>query len=322
MTKITLSTLTSITLLILISACGQNRSSSQSTTAPVSEVAQPREFRHVLIPDHLTEIADRASFLAPVFWHNFDFSDTGWLDSPELIETNFATYISVIHHTSPTAANASVRAMLTRALMEDETGKMYRHFVELFHRYLLDPNSPFRNEELYIPVVEHIIENDFNDFAILTRAQLDLEMLLNNRVGTIANDFTFTTADGVRGSLHRLNRPFTIIYFHNPGCPACEEASHMMRSSPLINSMLEARRLDVLTIFTDEDLDSWRMHSDHVSPSWINAHDYPRVIRNQQLYALRAIPSFYLLDREKRVLLRDTDVMTIHHYLQQLGEGR
>ena len=94
----------------------------------------------------------------------------------------------------------------------------------------------------------------------------------------------------------------------------------MMRESPFMNHLLENRRIDVLAIFTDADLDRWRQNQDHISPLWINAYDYPRVVGT--LYDLRATPSFYLLDRNKRVLLKDTDVMTIHHYLYNLGEGR
>ena len=319
MTKIAFPTLL-LALLFTLSSCRQNRTNNQPA-APAAETAQ-RVFRPVLIPDHLTEVADRAAFLAVRFWDTFDFSDVGFLEFPHIIEQAFAEYLSVLPHTTLEIANTSIRAMLTRALTEDETGAMYRHFLELYNRYLYDPNSPFRNEEFYITVVEHIIENDFDDFAIITRAKFDLEMMLKKRVGTIAADFTYITIDGVRGSLHRLNRPFTIIYFHNPGCPACEEASRMMRESPFLNHLLENRRLDVLAIFTDDNLDWWRQNQGHISPLWINAYDYPRVIRNEQLYDLRAIPSLYLLDRNKRVLLKDADVMTIQHYLYNLGEVR
>ena len=322
MTKTAFSTLFFVLLLFTFSSCGQNRTNNQQPATQTTEVVQQRVFRPVLIPDHLTETSDRAAFLAVRFWSTFDFSDVGFLDFPHIIEQAFAEYLSVLPHTTLEIANTSIRAMLTRALTEDETGAMYRHFLELYNRYLHDPNSPFRNEEFYITVVEHIIENDFDDFAIITRAKFDLEMMLKNRVGTIAADFSYITIDGVRGTLHRLNRPFTIIYFHNPGCPACEEASRMMRTSPFLNYLLENRRLDVLAIFTDNDLDWWRQNQDHISPLWINAYDYPRVIRSEQLYDLRAIPSLYLLDRNKRVLLKDTDVMTIHHYLYNLGEGR
>ena len=306
-------------LLFTLSACGRNRT-NQPPATPVEVVTQ-RTFRQVVIPGHLTEISDQAAFLAPVFWNTFDFSDVEFLDSPDIIQDAFAIYLDVLSHTTLETANASIRAMLTRALSEDTTGQMYLHFLELYRRFLHDPNSPFRNEEFYITVVEHIIENDFDDFATITRAQFDLEMMLKNRVGTIAADFAYITIGGTRGTLHRLNRAFTILYFHNPGCPACYEASQMMRYSPFINHLLEAGRLDILAIFTDDNLDWWRENQEHISPLWINAYDYPRVIRSQTLYDLRAIPSLYLLDRDKRVLLKDADVMSIQMRLFELGEG-
>jgi hypothetical protein len=94
-----------------------------------------------------------------------------------------------------------------------------------------------------------------------------------------------------------------------------------MRYSPFLNHLLETGRLDVLAIFTDEDLDWWRQNQDHISPRWINAHDEPRIIRSQTLYDLRAIPSLYLLDRNKRVLLKDADVRSVELYLMGLQEN-
>lgn len=44
-------------------------------------------------------------------------------------------------------------------------------------------------------------------------------------------------------------------------------------------------------------------------------YDDGQVITKERLYDLRAIPTFYLLDREKRVLLKDAPFRVIETYL-------
>ena len=48
---------------------------------------------------------------------------------------------------------------------------------------------------------------------------------------------------------------------------------------------------------------------------WICTYDDGQVITKERLYDLRAIPTFYLLDREKRVLLKDAPFRIIEAYL-------
>jgi hypothetical protein len=305
-------------------ACGQRKAdnSQQSTTENNVSITQYQEFIHVSIPENLTSPEERATYLVTHYWDNFDFSDTTYIHIPEITEQAFVDYLAILPHTMREIADASIKAMLARTIAEDATGKMYAYFLDLYRQYLHDPNSPMRNEEFYISVVEFIIGNPASDFATKTRAEFDLSMMLKNRAGTTATDFNYITADGVRGTLHRLNRDFTIIYFHNPGCTACEEAADLMRIAPTINHLLNVGRIDILAVYTDEDLDLWREHRDQIFPRWINARDEPRIIRNRVLYDLRAIPSLYLLDRDKTVLLKDTDVITIDAYLNRVEEAR
>lgn len=44
-----------------------------------------------------------------------------------------------------------------------------------------------------------------------------------------------------------------------------------------------------------------------MSDKWINAYDKEQVLTRDLLYDLSSIPSFYLLDKEKKVLLKDAD---------------
>ena len=96
-----------------------------------------------------------------------------------------------------------------------------------------------------------------------------------------------------------------MLFIYNPGCAMCREIREAITSSPMLSEMIERGRLKVLALYPDEDLTEWRDYRDHIPASWINAYDKGCVVRDRELYDLKAIPALYLLDRDKRVLVKD-----------------
>lgn len=85
----------------------------------------------------------------------------------------------------------------------------------------------------------------------------------------------------------------------------CREITEEICASPLLNEMQERGSLKILSLYPDEDLTAWRDHLGDMPERWIKGYDDGLVISSQRLYNLNAIPSLYLLDAEKRVLIKD-----------------
>jgi len=47
---------------------------------------------------------------------------------------------------------------------------------------------------------------------------------------------------------------------------------------------------------------------------WIHAYDKGMEITQRRLYDIKAIPTLYLLDKEKKVLLKDTSVEALESF--------
>ena len=69
--------------------------------------------------------------------------------------------------------------------------------------------------------------------------------------------------------------------------------------------MIKDGALAVLNIYIDEDLQAWRDYMEIYPQTWYNGFDPYLAIRNDMLYNVRAIPSLYLLDSDKIVILKD-----------------
>lgn len=125
-------------------------------------------------------------------------------------------------------------------MMEASTANsaMFAHFTELSEKYLYDPNSPLRNEELYIPVLQYLTDSPHLDSLSKLRPRYQLELALKNRPGDIAADFYYTSESGKRSRMRQIEADYTILFFNNPDCGDCNRVKEYMDMSPVIGGRL------------------------------------------------------------------------------------
>lgn len=265
------------------------------------------------IPMMLTSPDDRAKFLATHYWDNFDFKDTVYIHLPDVTEQALVDFMDMMNHVPASVADSAITHALKGASAEP---KMLNYFWETFSRYWYDPNSPLRNEDFYIMVCRVVGGLPQADEAMNSRAKYNLTQALKNRPGTVAADFTYTLESGKQGTLYSIHSPYTILFFYNPDCHMCAEIKKYLRESSVLNELLKKKQTALLAFYPDEDVDLWREHSNEMLPMWINAYDKGVVVDREQTYDLRAIPTFYLLDKDKKVLLKDVQIEEIEAYLK------
>jgi hypothetical protein len=182
---------------------------------------------------------------------------------------------------------------------------VFEFFNETAYKYFYDPNSPLRNEDYYNVYVRKLAEYAGLTPEMRGKHEFDVRMTSLNRVGTVAADFKFADKYGRFHTLHGIKAPLTLLFFSNPGCNACMDIINVLKGEPAIASMISDGTLAVLNIYIDEDLQGWRDYMPIYPQEWYNGFDPDLVIRTDNLYNVRAIPSLYLLDEEKRVILKD-----------------
>lgn len=237
-------------------------------------------------------------------------------EAPWQREAKFRTFLKLT--VSPVPPDSAKHVLDTLIRFYGDDSAAFRQLVDFLTPPLSDPNSQLRNDEYYIPLLEAQIASPYFDSLEKVKPRYRLEMALKNRVGHPATDFTYTLANGRRGTLYEVEAPYTLVYINNPDCNACEEMLARMKGSSVIEEQMKRGRLKIVAIYPDEDLAAWRKHLSEVPDTWINGYDAELAFRRQELYDLRAIPSLYLLDRDKRVIFKDCTVVDwIEMYLMQ-----
>ena len=140
-----------------------------------------------------------------------------------------------------------------------------------------------------------------------------------NSTGTPAADFVFSDAAGRTFSLYDIEAEYTLLFFSNPGCHACEDIIRVLSEQISVSSLIESGRLAVLNIYIDEDLAAWYEYMFIYPEDWYNGYDPNGIIRTDTLYNVRAIPSLYILDQDKTVIMKDAPDQRVFSFLASIA---
>ncbi len=285
-------------IVLLLVSCGKS---------PKAQQVENKEFRLPEIPLTLVEPIDRAKYLVAHYWDRYNFADTTQKGRPEITEQAFVDFLQVLKETPLKEAEAGIDTLLNKAMAGDSV--MYAHFVELADKYLYDPNSPMYCEDYYMEVLRNIIASNRVDEISKVRPRFRLELAEKNRVGSVATDFEYTLVNGKKGRLSGVKKDFVLLFFNDPDCHDCQRVKEYIMNSSVLNNN---PKLAVLSVFPNEDIDLWK--KTFYPARWISGSSVG--LRNEKVYDLRAIPNLYLLDKEKRVLIKDGQVEAIEQYLE------
>ena len=260
--------------------------------------------------------AERTVYAAQHFWDRFtDTSRVYACDSltvngvdKDAVESQMGLFATLLRQMPAEEGRKAVSRLFVRAESFERKypeSNVFEELSRLTKHYFYDPNSPVRNEDLYQPYAEGLSRSDMIDEKYRMSYQWEARACGLNCVGTPAADFTFTDTRGRVRTLYGVKAEYTLLVFGNPGCHACQELVAAMRETPEIDALIKAGRLQVVDVYIDQEIDDWKAHIPEYPTEWINGYDQDYVIRTDLLYNVRGIPSIYLLDASKTVLMKD-----------------
>jgi len=301
-----------------------------SCAGPSGEETKTRPFPGTNIPGLISEPAARATYLAEHYWDGY-FSGDGLSDSSALLgvalpdlEQAMANWCGVLGEMPVGAAQKAVGkafdAMEARHAA-DTSAQVFARFGEIVIRYLYDPNSPLRSEDLYLPFVQKLVQSPWTPEDMRPAYRYEARMCAMNPIGAKVPDFRYKMLGGRISRLYAIRAEYLMLFFSNPGCQACKGIIEDVMGHPGIEELMASGHLAVMNLYIDEDIAAWRAYAPNYPASWISGYDPDGVIRADRLYHVRAIPSLYLLDAQKRVILRDAPTEKVLDYLDKIQES-
>ncbi|MDO4704312.1 DUF5106 domain-containing protein [Tannerella sp.] len=281
-----------------------------------TDVPGQKTFKQVEVPAVYTEPRLRAEYLAMHYWDHFDFADTVFVGSAAYItEQALVDFFSIFPYAPYQTSCNGIKRLLDQA---QKNCALYAFFTSKMEQYLFHPASPMRNEEFFVPVLEHMVGSDSLDAYRKARPRAMLAQVQKNRPGMLAADIRYTTEKGSQGTLYDLKTDFVLVFFHGLDLGNASEVSRVIDASQPVKEMIAQKKLTVLSIYPDRAEEQWKKYLSQMPQTWIHGYDKELDIQQQQTYVLRVLPTLYLLDKERKVVMKDVAFSYVELYLNSL----
>lgn len=310
----------SVAAIFVLGSCGS------SSTKSANKV---HNFPKINPPAMLGQGLPALVYVAKNYWNPFidsskvfsqDTSLVGGVPREQFIGAcrEYAQIVSSVPLAEGIKAQTNFISRLIALQRSNQANTVFPLAVQFAEEVFYGVNSDFRNEELYLPIASALAEFELIDPATRGRYAAEVENCSKNRIGAPATDFGYTTKEGKRSTLYKTKGDYTILFFSNPGCTACKDIIESLNKSLAVRKLQSEGKLAVINIYIDEDLTEWYKYMPIYPESWINCYNEDLRIRGENLYDVRAIPSLYLLDKEKRVMLKDAPLSLLLNTLNSL----
>lgn len=308
-------------IIFLFSACGNSSKQKQTDTSVTVENPQTvseAKFPFPEIPTMLTQPEERKAYLMAHYWENFNFADTALVNNRNVAEQGAADYLAIL--ADGTLTEEQVKGSLDGFCKGIEAQEHARKvFLQMMEDYLYNPNSPFHNEGLYALFLERMLKSEFVDEARKSSLKFSLDLISRNCPGKLATDFVYFLPDGSRHSLAqtRAKNNRLLLVFYDPECPSCHETMQEMVADGLLAEAVRAGKLTVLAVYTEGNQEVWKRTLSDLPQGWTVGSDH-ETVKQGALYDLKAMPSLYLMDGTKKVLLKDAPYAKIREEIAAL----
>ena len=301
------------------------------TTAPNSmmrfllDVLQRPELPAIPIINGIADSTYPFYYVKNHYWDNVVFNDNRLLRTP-FFEAKLDEYFKNYVSRDPDSIIEEVQYMLTVA----KTGKeIYPFLLFKFTNKYISPEFMGQDK-----VFLHLFQNFFSKGdtvllnidskkAITERAY----SIMANLIGNAAPPLDLNTMDNKLFSLYKSPATYTFIAFWDPTCGHCKE--EMPRVDSFYTKNWKQLGVQVIGVNTNvKELASWKQFitEENFDAGWKHVYQTEAALNAEinagkattirQLYDVFKTPTFYLLDKDKKIIAKNLTVDQFHDFLQ------
>jgi thiol-disulfide isomerase/thioredoxin len=147
----------------------------------------------------------------------------------------------------------------------------------------------------------------------------EVDRIRPNLIGARAHDLVMDTYTGTKATLYDINKDFIILYFWEPNCGHCQEATPKLKA---FYDKVKNQGVEVFTVCTTADRDKWEKYIKDNNLTWINGWDPKRATNFDYYYNIQSTPTIYILDKNKVIIAKKLPVETLESFIDNWRKYR
>ena len=244
------------------------------------------------------------------FFDNVDLTDERLLRTPVLY-ARLNTFFTTIVIQSPDSLNKEIDKIIKKCKVNYKIYQfvsvyLFNHFREseiMGHDAVMVKLA----DDIYLSGKADWVTKEFKDDL---RKQIDL--IRPNLIGKKAENIVMDSYKGIFVSLYDVEKEFTILYFWEPDCGHCKEATPKLKA---YYDKSKEYSLEVFTVCTTADKAKWTKYIEDNKLTWINGWDPQRSSHFDFYYNVQSTPTVYILDKNKKIIAKKLSVEEIGPFI-------
>lgn len=244
------------------------------------------------------------------FFDNLDLNDERLLRTPILFARLDAFFSNVVIQ-APDSINKEIDKIVRK------TEKNYKIFqfvaVYLFNHFreseIMGHDAVMVKlaDDIYLSGKADWVTKEFKDDL---RKQIDL--IRPNLIGKTAQNLVMNSYKGVYVALDDVEKDFTILYFWEPDCGHCREATPKLK---IWYDKPKDYSFEVFAVCTTAEKEKWSKYIEENKLTWINGWDPQRLSHFDYYYNVQSTPTIYILDKNKKIIAKKLPVEEIGNFI-------
>lgn len=268
------------------------------------------------LPSNISSNEQYLAYSALHAFDNFPYKDGRMHTTPAAMNRLLAV-CSNLFYMNPQHSPAIADTLLTRW---QANAANYHAFFNVMENAFGTIGVSFWTEEIYLVMLRNALAYPQLEERRQNYYQQLYELQSKNLPGSQLPDIPILWSDNSRSSLHAVESEYTLLYLQNPDCHTCTAVRGYLATNPELDQAVKSGRLTVVTLYFEKDEQLWRRYlSTKADPRWRHGWDYQSKIESEQLFDLRAIPVIFLLDKDKKVIVKNLPHYDLSNALKAYG---
>jgi len=244
------------------------------------------------------------------FFDNIDLTDEMLLRTP-ILQARLEAFFKNVVIQSPDSLNKEIDKLIGKCRANQKVFQfvsvyLFNHFREsgiMGHDAVLLKIA----DDIYLSGKADWVTEEFrNDL------RKQVELLRHNLLGMKAENLVMDSFKGIFVSLYDIEKEFTILYFWEPDCGHCKEATPKLKD---YYDKAKNAGVEVFAVCTTRDKPAWSKYIEENGLTWINGWDPDRRTRFDYYYNIQSTPMIYILDRNKKIIAKKLAVEDVSSFI-------
>ena len=244
------------------------------------------------------------------FFDNIDINDERLLRTP-LFQARLNVFFTNVVLQAPDSINKEIDRMLNKVkdnykVFQFISVYLFNHFREseiMGHDAVVVKLA----DDIYLSGKADWVTQEFKDDL-----RKQVERMRPNLIGMKAQNLVMDSYFGRYVALYDIEKEFTILYFWEPDCGHCAEATPKLRE---YYDKAKDSGVEVFSVCTTSDKAKWQKYIEDHKLDWINGWDPDRRTNYGYYYNVEATPTVYILDRDKKIIAKKLSVDDIPSFI-------